>query len=523
MALKNKENDYLFDEFVAEIRNRGGDIKDIDKLKKAYISRRGMLTPEQAVKMNLSSSGKPSADDRKEKASADWKDKLSQLKETFEDKEKKDTVPQNDDGRAATPERHSAHSETTAASRPNNREQSPAKKKKYLTQEEKFARLIKGRTARMYKILDKEKLFEIFNSTTGGIDWDSLPEGVVKKKSVNRGKSAFQTAARHEKTPKDSVSGKADNGAAGQTASMDEKFHQYCRELLDKGYQIGRRKALAQAFIANGGPLSDEELKPFISRETPQTENSGRGRKLLTVGETAFPQKIQEQAADIVPLKIDEAEVSWAESWIKPLQNWCDEEKGRDGMPKRTLKSEIKSPAEIIVNISPSPELQREKPEDTGTSYVISKDENSGNVNVGMPSQSEYDYFYQIVRDAKLNGIEIIEFKDIKTPQFRDKLLAAALQHGLMLKGAPEKIDFNAPHIQKLPPEARKELLLYNNREKSKEKILQHKEELRQQEERADTEKKPSREESAAEQKQLPEHKPVIKGLLPEHIERVER
>lgn len=104
-----------------------------------------------------------------------------------------------------------------------------------------------------------------------------------------------------------------------------------------------------------------------------------------------------------------------------------------------------------------------------------------------MPSQSEYDYFYQIVRDAKLNGIEIIEFKDIKTPQFRDKLLAAALQHGLMLKGAPEKIDFNAPHIQKLPPEARKELLLYNNREKSKEKILQHKEELRQQEERADT------------------------------------
>ena len=63
---------------------------------------------------------------------------------------------------------------------------------------------------------------------------------------------------------------------------------------------------------------------------------------------------------------------------------------------------------------------------------------------------------------ARHSELFIISFKDIKTEEFRDKLLAAALEFDMKVKGAPEKINVNAPYLKSLPNKVKIKLGIYN-------------------------------------------------------------
>ena len=60
------------------------------------------------------------------------------------------------------------------------------------------------------------------------------------------------------------------------------------------------------------------------------------------------------------------------------------------------------------------------------------------------------------------NGIKVIAFNDIKTEEFRDKLLAAAVEFDMKVTGAPQKININAPHLKNLPNKVKIKLGIYN-------------------------------------------------------------
>lgn len=51
----------------------------------------------------------------------------------------------------------------------------------------------------------------------------------------------------------------------------------------------------------------------------------------------------------------------------------------------------------------------------------------------------DYEYFRMMMEANRKNGIKVIAFKDIQTDEFRDKLLAAALEFDMKVKDAPEK------------------------------------------------------------------------------------
>ena len=91
------------------------------------------------------------------------------------------------------------------------------------------------------------------------------------------------------------------------------------------------------------------------------------------------------------------------------------------------------------------------------------------------------------------NGIKIISFKDIKTEEFRDKLLAAALEFDMKVKGAPEKINVNAPYLKSLPNKVKIKLGIYNGDITPGKNVEQIKESIQKKQAAGDKEQKTTR------------------------------
>ena len=72
------------------------------------------------------------------------------------------------------------------------------------------------------------------------------------------------------------------------------------------------------------------------------------------------------------------------------------------------------------------------------------------------------EYFRMMMEANRKNGIKVIAFKDIQTDEFRDKLLAAALEFDMKVKDAPEKVNVNAPYLKTLPNQVKIKLGIYN-------------------------------------------------------------
>ena len=105
----------------------------------------------------------------------------------------------------------------------------------------------------------------------------------------------------------------------------------------------------------------------------------------------------------------------------------------------------------------------------------------------------DYEYFRMMMDANRKNGIKIISFKDIKTEEFRDKLLAAALEFDMKVKGAPEKINVNAPYLKSLPNKVKIKLGIYNGDITPGKNVEQIKESLQKKQAAGDKEQKTTR------------------------------
>ena len=116
----------------------------------------------------------------------------------------------------------------------------------------------------------------------------------------------------------------------------------------------------------------------------------------------------------------------------------------------------------------------------------------------------DYEYFRMMMEANRKNGIKVIAFKDIQTDEFRDKLLAAALEFDMKVKDAPEKVNVNAPYLKTLPNKVKIKLGIYNGDITPAKSAEQIKENI-QRKQRPEQEKEPK------------EHgKPIL--ALPAHI-----
>lgn len=349
-------------------------------------------------------------------------------------------------------------------------------KKPRKTQRERFAEYKNRLQEKGIIIKDENGLWEKFRSIRGRLDYSQISEFVTfpERKPRGNGSNGNRTETKNDKrnnqeqqgrrpeTPKDNrlkaTGGHNDNRSPNQQTDTVKEHHsaktpfdEYRESLLAQGYEIINLNALARLYIKGNGFIAPEQLSGLVRKKEKLPQ--------AVVSNTLVPVEKNKN----LPVVIED---SFADKWIKPLKEHCQKDIDRNGHPKREVKAVKADQQSVIVDIVPSKTYAAENPQDSGARYHFEKTDNHGNVKVDMASKDgnplDYEYFRMMMEANRKNGIKVIAFKDIQTDEFRDKLLAAALEFDMKVQGAPEKVNINAPYLKKLPNNIKIKLGIYN-------------------------------------------------------------
>ncbi len=207
------------------------------------------------------------------------------------------------------------------------------------------------------------------------------------------------------------------------------------------------------------------------NQQTTTSEERERERDTDTQQEKEKENKKEEKIKSDKKPSPQKETSSFEKKYAQSLEQWC--QKNTD---KKTgkIKREVKEVQQTIINSEKETQIKiaplspiAAKRGDSGAIYKIKKGSRPNQTDVTLGSSEpgktlNYDYFYALVKAAHDSGADTIEFNNIKTPEFRDKLLAAALQFKMKLKNPPGAINLDAPHLQSIPPGCRHYLELHN-------------------------------------------------------------
>lgn len=441
MAGKDLEKEYLA--FRESIIAKGGTIKNEKMLKDNFIFRKGVMTDKSIanyVDYDSASSNKPQATQTEPASGHAGNDEGDNRQRKPRDNNRNNR--RNDDGRPR------------------------------LSPEEFFEKFKKKLEAKGITILDEEALRTAFKERNTGYS-DLAKANIIK--FPDRNKEREDKPRGEDNTHEDKRTNKKDD----KTTPDKTPFELYRESLQEQGYEIIDQKTLARLYVKQKGFISPEQLEPLLKK----VEKSDRPINDATISNEKLPIPISKNLPIII-------EGSFADKWIKPLQKWCDEDLDKNGKPKRILTALQADDNSVVIDINPSEEYAVEDTQDHGAQYSVKKAAQEGNVDVSLGSKDagplKYEYFRQLMIDNKANGIGRIAFKKITTDDFRDKLLAAALEFGMQLEGAPKKVDINAPHLKDIPNSVRIKLGIHNGDitpsgkpvKDVKESILKHRDEV---------------------------------------------
>lgn len=328
----------------------------------------------------------------------------------------------------------------------------------------KFLQNIKKELANKgYQILDEQALEEIIGKDTS-LQLDKL--SILSEKGV----ISLDEQELDNSKPKAPVVfsiSEADipqtETAQNEQAPTQEKKNEK-EETLNRIQQIKKqqeeKKAAEQSEPKPQQPLQDTSSTP---KEEIKEEEKKEAENKPTIEQTN-KEILQEIKAK-----------NFAKKYTQSLTQWCQKNINKE---TKQAKRKIKSAQTTITNSEEETQIEiaplnpkEAKRGDKGAIYKIKKSPKKDHVDITLGSAEpgkplNYDYFYALVKAAHDSGADTIEFNNIKTPEFRDKLLAAALQFKMKLKNPPGVINLDAAHIQSIPPGCRHYLELHNERAK---------------------------------------------------------
>lgn len=354
-------------------------------------------------------------------------------------------------------------------------------KKTRKTQRERFEEYKSRLQEKGIVINDEKGLWEKFRSIRGRLDYGQIgefvtfperkPRGNAKKGNRSERKNDERNSqTRHDGSQevrddkKDRSNEEARSGSRNHNQQRNEQtdntkrhgsdktpFEEYRENLIARGYEITDLNALARLYVKGKGFIPPEQLSGLVRKTEKQPQAVVNDSLVLVEKDERLPVVI---------------EGSFADKWIKPLKEHCQKDLDSNGLPKRTVTAVKADQRSVIVDVIPSEAYAAENPQDGGARYSFEKTDNRGNVKVDMGSKNgnppDYEYFRMMMEANRKNGIKVIAFKDIQTDEFRDKLLAAALEFDMKVKDAPKKVNVNAPYLKKLPNQVKIKLGIYN-------------------------------------------------------------
>ena len=244
--------------------------------------------------------------------------------------------------------------------------------------------------------------------------------------------------------------------------TYDEELAFYKEKYKDTDKQVLIIPNKRVFILKEASPKAPEQTK---QPQTQKAEKEKEQRVPVSVEEkkNILQQLEKEETAQQAPVKTGENK-SLAEQYAKPLEEWVNRDLDENNEPKRPISYEAPQENKLDITITPSPE--QEENGDSGAVISIEAEPDSESVDVKIGAQNNqplsYEYFYQLLKTAKGNGLESVVFDDIKTEAFRTGLLAAALSLNLDIKKAPEGVDLTSEYTASLPDEAKKHLRRYN-------------------------------------------------------------
>lgn len=409
-------------------------------------------------------------------------DSLSTLKDSLlsEEKEEKEETPKSPTISTKTKQ------EEKKVSIPTPKKPENTEPKKRLTQRERFDNYISNLEKKGIIIKNKDGLWETFRTIRGRLDYKQISEFVIfpkkeKKKENKREESKKKPEKNKNITPPQPKENKKTE-KKGESAQI--AFEKYRQSLFDKGYEITDVGALARIFVANNGFVGPEDFAKLIRKkqQTSYNQASISDTFISTDEKTTLPAVVEH---------------SFADKWLKPIQEHCQKDLDSEGKPKRNVNLVKADKHSVIIDVVPSAKQMKQHPNDEGARYSFRQIDKKGNVDINMGSKSgkalDYEYFRMVMEANRKNGIKTIIFKDIKTEEFRDKLLAAALEYDMKLKGAPKNININAAYLKDLPSNVKYKLGVYNGDLKPEKTAEELKEILRKKKHPENTEKKPQK------------------------------
>lgn len=477
-----------FEEYCGTLTSLGATIKNKKALKLAYKIYRENI-PERIYK-NCIDESQAQQQEKKSEVSAPKKeekksekkektkslnslDALGSLKdnilneENAETKKNKESKGQKTDKENTETKPTETKKEPVPSPAPQVKKTENTETKKRPTQKERFAEYKARLEAKGIIIKDEQGLWETFRTIRGRLDYKQISEFVIfperkkeNKKTENdnqkpetkteeKNKDLTSSAPKNKDNKKDNK----DKETKGNNKSAQKSFDEYRESLIAKGYEISDVGTLARLFVAGKGFVEPEKLAKLVHK-VPEKD---------TVQANISNTLVLNEKDKTMPVVIDR---SFADKWLKPIQEHCQKDVDKDGQPKRNVHLVQADKNSAVIDVVPTAKHTEQNSKDEGVRYSFKKVDNKGNVDINIGSKNgqplDYEYFRMMMEANRKNGIKVIAFNDIKTEEFRDKLLAAAVEFDMKVTGAPQKININAPHLKNLPNKVKIKLGIYN-------------------------------------------------------------
>lgn len=332
---------------------------------------------------------------------------------------------------------------------------------------------IKKKLAEMgYQILDEQALEEIIGKDTS-LQLDKLSilseKGVITLNEQELDKSKPKAPVVFSISEADIPQTETSQNEQAPTKEEKDEKEDKKEETLNRIQQIKQKQEEKKA---------DDQSNPKPRQPSQDTSSTSKEE----VKEEVKEEEVKKEAENKPTTEPTNKEIlqeikakNFAKKYTQSLTQWCQKNINKETkQAKRKIKSaqSIKTNSEEETQIEVTPLNPKDtKRGDKGAIYKIKKSPQKDHVDITLGSAEpgkplNYDYFYALVKAAHDSGADTIEFNNIKTPEFRDKLLAAALQFKMKLKNPPGVINLDATHIQSIPPGCRHYLELHNERAK---------------------------------------------------------
>ena len=159
------------------------------------------------------------------------------------------------------------------------------------------------------------------------------------------------------------------------------------------------------------------------------SENSNDAETTMVVGETNA-----QAPKDYVHIEHDIKDTTWIEKRRESWKHWCEKEHD----PKYEYVEDKEFQNSLKFDVYKTPQDKEAGNKAASIHYI---EENKVTIETDAGKVPDYEFFSKLVKEAKKDGLPGVTFEGEMTDEFKARLAAACLEHGMNMKNGPEKID----------------------------------------------------------------------------------